>query len=519
MSNVNLSSFSKSIFFVLFFALCIYICWTPLFHSKLWLGHDSYFHIYRALATVRDFKSGQYPPLWDLENYGHAINVFYPPALNYLLSFSFLFTKDILVGEKVVVIFIALLTTMTTYFLFYKNSKNKILSFTFSLLFSSSIYMVDNLFIRSAYPESMAIAAIPLMFLGLFSENKGDSFKFLILSNSFFILTNIPMALCSGIYFLLYYVIYRRLMREYILSLVISLIVCSWYVFPMLYSYFHENLNISANWFPIMTERAITAYDLISGEKIKPGLILAGMSLGIGFPLFFAFIYSVFKSESGDKRILFLIASLAIIICSGFDYTKLPSFLGPLSSIQFSWRFVPFLTLSILFFVFSARVVNFKAILVILLATSATCSSFNSLSLRENDIDTTSLRYFSKDYFPRGVSDVHDVECYSKGVLKPASYTKKINSNGLPSYSIDVEDKSNCIIPFISYKGLKLTGTNDFIRDGYFKAEVPAGHSVLNIIMDPTFRKLTLLSTIISIISISLCLYLLLRRVKIIKNL
>lgn len=504
MIRFNCKTFSRCSVFCFFAFVSIYLCWSPLFHSKVWIGHDFNFHIYRAFATIRDMSSGQKPPLWDVDNYGHEINVFYPPAFNYLLSFVFLFTSNVLFAEKICVFFIILAVTVSSYFLFYKHSGCVVTSILFSLMSSSSTYMIDNIFIRAAYPESMGMIAIPIMFLGLFCKDESSSLKFLFIANVIFILTNIPMALCSGVFFIIYYLFYRKLFKVYVASLLMAIFLCSWYVIPMLYSFVFEKINMSHNWFPTMVSLSVGLYDLISGAVIRPGFPLEGMSLGVGFPLFSVFVYSVFKVDDFDKNLLFLICVVFVVICSGLDYSKLPSFFSPLSTIQFSWRFIPFLSLSMLFFVFNSRVFNFRVLLFVFLSTSFICSSINSRANLVDNMDVSKITIRNKDYFPPGLSDIPGVMCYSGENLKPSAFTKKINDDGLPSYIVDVSDFSNCVIPFIAYKSLTLSGAESFKRDGYFHVRIPSGHNVLKISINPDFEKIMILSLLMSVVSLFL---------------
>ena len=103
---------------------------------------------------------------------------------------------------------------------------------------------------------------------------------FFLASEYYFILSNIPATLCSGVVFIIYYSINRRRLAQYVVSVCISILLCSWYVFPLIYSTHGESFTmLDRDWFPTMSQTYISLYDLISGEIIKSGP-LKGMALG-----------------------------------------------------------------------------------------------------------------------------------------------------------------------------------------------------------------------------------------------
>lgn len=200
----------NNVFFLSFITvivlISVYLSWIPVFHSNSWSGHDYLVHLNRALSTSLSLKNGQFPPIYDV-NYkdypGYSINIFYPPLTNYVTTAIYYMVGDFNLTTKLVSIFIFLVITLSSSFVLFKTNKSISLSVLYSLCFSCSIYVVDNIFIRASFPETMALSAIPLFFYGLFSTSKKKSITFLTISNFIFITTNIPATLCSGVVFLI----------------------------------------------------------------------------------------------------------------------------------------------------------------------------------------------------------------------------------------------------------------------------------------------------------------------------
>ncbi|RBP15056.1 hypothetical protein [Pseudocitrobacter faecalis] len=486
---------------------CVYISWMPVFHHNSWSGHDYLFHINRMLSSVNSIKNGQPIPFYDIDyinHPGYGSNLFYPPLTNMLGSLAFYISQDLNLSVKFLAVFIAILSTGTAYISLVRINNNKSLSIIYSLCFSCSIYMIDNIFIRSSYPEAIAICAIPLFFYGLNSKVNKESFVFLVLANVIFILSNIPATLCSGVIFLIYYVLNRKKLSLYIASVCTSILLCAWYVGPLLYSTYGESFTmLDRNWFPVMSQKAITAYELISGEMIKTGP-LTGMALGIGLPTIIALAWTYAKTSDKNPLDYIFILIISFIICGGINFDFLGGALVHFSKIQFTWRFVPFLLFIILTILHASQKISAKYALLIFISTSLMTSAITvpKNSSRNLTIELAASANF-KDYVLSNAPEIGKlgkvIKCENG---KSYPYSRSLGTNGLPVFTLNIPTATSCTIPFMAYKSLNLTGAKDFTREGYFKATLTSGKKILKVEISQNFKRVLLFSYIFSIVSI-----------------
>lgn len=495
--------------------ISIYFSWMPVFHSNSWSGHDNLVHLNRALSTSLSIENGQFPAIYDVtyKNYpGYSINIFYPPLTNYIITAIYYMVGDFNLTTKLVSIFIFIAITLSSSFVLFKTNKSLPLSILYSLCFSCSIYIVDNIFIRTSFPETMALSAIPLFFYGLFSTSKKKSIIFLTISNFIFITTNIPATLCSGIVFLIYYAINRRCLLNYFISSVLSLIISSWYVIPLVYSISGESFTIlSRNWFPTMTQLSINAYDFIFGEIIKTGP-LTGMALGIGLPTITAFIYSLLRNEKTENNEPMTLFVILAIICSGANYNSLPSIFEPLSKIQFSWRLVPFALFLMIFYTYKTNKIKAGGVAAILFLTSLMNTSITVNKTSSTDITYDSVALASyQDYVLKNASVVptgkDGVSCKDK----TDNIIYSLSPSGLPIYKIHTLEMVSCVIPFMAYKSLEIKGGNNFKRNGYFEVNLPIGDSIIEVKITDKFNVLLWASILLSIFSVSIFTWMIIR--------
>lgn len=181
MSHKYISNIIFKIFALAIILIAVYASWYPVFHHAAWAGHDYLVHMNRALSTIDSLGNGQFPPLYDI-NYkfhpGYSNNLFYPPIANVITSAALLFTSNFNLTVKFIAILSMLLSTLTTYFVLMQFRRDKLSSIIYAVCFSSSIYMIDNIFIRTSYPEAFAICAIPLFVYGLYADTKKNQLFF-----------------------------------------------------------------------------------------------------------------------------------------------------------------------------------------------------------------------------------------------------------------------------------------------------------------------------------------------------
>lgn len=156
--------------------------------------------------------------------------------------------------------------------------------------------MVDNIFVRGAIPESLAICFAPLFISSLLKRTEPKSFLVMGLASAGILLSNIPSFMACTIVALAFSAFKKDSISFFIKSFLVCLLLSSFYIFSLIYSLHGQSFHlINANFFASMSDKSLGLYDLVSGEKIKTG-ILKGMSLGIGWPIFLLLLLALYNN-------------------------------------------------------------------------------------------------------------------------------------------------------------------------------------------------------------------------------
>lgn len=155
----------------------------PLFWNYIKKGHDLYFHLGRIMGVYNGLISGQFPVriynnhLW---GYGYASPIFYGDIFLYIPAILKLITGGMLSLSTCYKIFLFLInisTAIISYYVFYKMFHSKYSGVIGSILYTLSLYRLNNMYIRAALGETLAMTFIPLIILGLYYILFDDSRK------------------------------------------------------------------------------------------------------------------------------------------------------------------------------------------------------------------------------------------------------------------------------------------------------------------------------------------------------
>lgn len=170
-----------TIFFILGLAVAASL---PAFSKYIPLGFDSYFHINRIEGIKDGLLSGQFPVKVEptfLGGYGYAASTFYGslfmyvPAILRLMGFSLQFSY------KFLLFFINLMMAVSSYYFFKEVSKRNKYGVMGSALYTLSMYKFCNTYYRGAIGEATAMAALPVVALGLwniYTKTKDEKYKY-----------------------------------------------------------------------------------------------------------------------------------------------------------------------------------------------------------------------------------------------------------------------------------------------------------------------------------------------------
>ncbi|HBO0703034.1 TPA: hypothetical protein L4J47_003663 [Enterobacter kobei] len=490
--------------FLIFSMLCLYIAWSPVFYEHAWKGHDYFVHINRAYSTLNELSQGQFPPYfdWEYKDYpGYSSNLFYPPLSNYiitLLLYISLSPDDSVRFYAVVIIFISL----ATFFFSIKSvGVNSLRAAILSVGFASSIYVVNNIFTRTAFPESLAVCFIPLLIAGLYHGDYAKKIFLISSSMTLILLSNIPAALCASVLCFLH-VILKKEIKVFIVSAIICLCLSMFFIFPLAYSMHDQGFSIvDTNWFGVMSYKKIGLYDLISGESSVDGP-LKGMALGLGWPITFLLLMTIIKERKVSWEV-YSILILSFVVISGANYNFLPNLMSSLSKIQFTWRFIPYILTITLFYIGIKSHATNKTMMLSFIACAVMASSVSAVKINSGNVTLESVKKVKfVDYVLTGRKENEVIRCEKDGVVYYPKFDFHREGGNNVVYSFNSYAGSWCSLPAMAYNSFSVKDLEYKTRDGMFIIKTKKEKTNATLKLKDSFRISMIFSYALSIISL-----------------
>lgn len=140
-----------------------------------YINEDTYFHLNRLVGMSNVFSS----PV-NFKNFAHngpIVNIFYPWLSMYPMYILFLITGSYTASYKLFYLFLTVITLFSAYYVMLQISENHASSFTFSVLYTYSMYRFINLFLRAHLGESISMTALLFVLLGMYRISFDDHHK------------------------------------------------------------------------------------------------------------------------------------------------------------------------------------------------------------------------------------------------------------------------------------------------------------------------------------------------------
>jgi len=163
-----------------FFALAVTVIFSslPLFVTFMIKGHDVLFHLARIESIKDAMLAGEFPIKiysdWLCGN-GYASGVYYGDALLYIPAVLRMMGFNLMQSYNIFIFFCNLSTCVISYFCFKGISKSKVTAVIGAALYTTSIYRLIDIYIRSAVGEYAAMVFIPLTAYGLYKIYTEDT--------------------------------------------------------------------------------------------------------------------------------------------------------------------------------------------------------------------------------------------------------------------------------------------------------------------------------------------------------
>lgn len=336
------------------------------------VGHDLSFHLYRIEGMAKELKLGHFPvrmqSAW-LSGYGYPVSNYYGDFLLYFPAILRVFGVPIVIAYKIFVLFINALTAIIAYFSFshiFNNRKG--LGLLLSLVYSTSIYRLSDLYVRAAVGEYNAVSFLPLVALAFWkiytskkpSKNQQIEYSLALAAGMAGIVCShiLSVEMSAFILVVLAIVLVRKTLRSSTLKvLMLSVIECillsAAFLVPFIDSYVNDSVFINkiVNGDPkLIQENGSYVADFFTffrwqpfgtgrGWMSAPGLILmSGLVISI-------YLWIMHRADL-QMKILTVCACVTLWIATNlfpWDSFALHFKLGDLlAQVQFPWRYIAF---------------------------------------------------------------------------------------------------------------------------------------------------------------------------------
>ncbi len=216
---------------LIFLSLFIYlILFPPFFKDQTLAGHDAGAHLTYLRLMADALSQGQFPVRWIewvVPGQNQPLFSYYQPLLYYLGQIPHFLGFDILNSLYLTVLFLWLFSGLITY-LFVKNiTKNTLAGLAASSLYVFAPYHILDVFVRSAYPESIALAFAPGIFWAterLITTEKRIYLSLLAVFTAATFVSHPPTLLMFGVPLFLYicFLVFENLNTEIDLKLLLK---------------------------------------------------------------------------------------------------------------------------------------------------------------------------------------------------------------------------------------------------------------------------------------------------------
>lgn len=252
----------KLIDFGLVFLATIIFC-VPLFNETINVSHDLTFHLNRFAGIANAFEEGQIlPKIYPFANYGfgYATALFYCDIFLYPFAILYHFNVPAIICYKLCIFTYTLIGTCLMFYVAGKIFKDNKIALLSAILYLFANYHLQNVYIRSALGEVLAMTWIPLIvyaFYEILICHK-DAYKLLGIAFSLLVMSHLISSLLYGILFFVFIVIFvvlnrkdLKLIKQVLITILkgalLALLLCAWYLLPMLEQMLDQKFWLDAN--------------------------------------------------------------------------------------------------------------------------------------------------------------------------------------------------------------------------------------------------------------------------------
>ncbi|EOH95627.1 hypothetical protein UAW_01976 [Enterococcus haemoperoxidus ATCC BAA-382] len=364
---------SRLLIFLSFFILSVlslYIVYLQ--NNHIMIGDDYHFHQNRIEGLALSLRHGLLLPkvsYFFIGGYGYASSLFYPDFYLYFPAILRVFGFSLATSFIIFAIGINLGTFILTYISGKYMGLSEMKSYLFSLLYTLSIYRLQDFFNRQAIGELLAMSFFPLVLASLYLLKHGKEKKWLLLTVA---MTGIGLAhfisieiisIFIGMYILLN--LRSFLKKEVIFAILkaagVTILLLAFYLVPVFEQMKHTTFQVTSNPLTLISDRSYSFSELLANSFKNTVFHASSANIGI-ILLAGLIIYGVmlFKRDAQHRDLIILALFFMIIVTDLFPWHFFDQ--TPLNTIQFPWRFLSIVTLLLAYLIANDDIGLFKKI-------------------------------------------------------------------------------------------------------------------------------------------------------------
>ncbi|WP_207694331.1 hypothetical protein DOK67_0000915 [Enterococcus sp. DIV0212c] len=478
-----ISQHSRLLIFLSFFILSVlslYIIYLQ--NNHIMIGDDYHFHQNRIEGLALSLKEGILLPkvsYFFIGGYGYASSLFYPDF--YLYFPAILRAAGFSLATSFIIFAIGI--NLSTFILTYVSGRymelSRVKSYLFSLLYTLSIYRLQDFFNREAIGELLAMGFFPLVLASVYLLKNGQEKKWPLLA---FAMTGIGLAhfisleivsIFIGMYILLN--LKRFLKKEIIIGILkaagVTILLLAFYLVPVFEQMSHVTFQVTSNPLTLISDRSYSLSELLA-NSFKNSVFHAS-SANIGVILLVGLVVytgMLFKRDTPNRELIILALLFMFMTTDLFPWHLFDQ--TPLNTIQFPWRFLSLVTMLVAYLVANDDLGLFKkfpssqVILAIVLLLGVGLYEKESIDtegkrvLSHHEYDQTNSYYIGAghEYLPKEVAYSTIKKNKKRKVVYDADeveVTKVKMSFDSVAFDYHTKDaqKTTVTIPFIYYYG------------------------------------------------------------------
>ncbi len=510
--------------YVLIILAVAFITMLPLFTSDYKSSHDTKFHLTNIDSLTEQIKKDFFNPSKIVGNigndFGYGTNLFYPSLSHYVASYINVVIDNPVISVEIVYFISLFLSGISMFLLSKALSKNDHVGLISAIIYMLFPYHLSDIYIRDAIGESLLFVFLPLILLGLyelFNDNKKKFYIFFVIGYVGGILSHLTMMTYFTILILIFLIFkYKKsikYIKQFVTASIFILTITSPFLVALLqqrllgnYNVFMEGVMVQGTWGNALN---ILKYIMI-GDNWGTGETRFYIDLIVLILLFLTLKkYKQYNNKYYNCILIFGIISL-ILSSKLFPWDLLPK---SFRIIQFPWRFVTFVSLSISILApLCISKFNDKKMLSIILIIFMVLLAQPNLKQASNEvIDISNIEQWygmgwQREYLP--VSAVENSDYFDNRnhdiIIKEGNANVEIINNDVPYLEFKVDNDLTVELPRIYYIGYTLLDENNnkisFYENEYGFIEVKLESGTYK--LDFTGTKYDELAKIVSIISI-----------------